>query len=244
MVLSAVISKWEGVNVKPKISVIIPTLNEEKYIESTLFHIKKQKPFEIIVADSYSKDKTVKIAKKYGAKIVFVKRKNAAAGRNAGAKVARGDILLFLDADTIAFANLLSTIEKDFSHRGTVGWTCAIYAFSPSWKEHLVYSAFNHFVQSSIAMKRPKAAGIVIAVRKDVFDKIGGFNENMDVFEDFDFCLKTKKFGGFRYSGRTCVYTSTRRIQRWGILSSIKRYTRMYLRKMIRNEKFLYEPVR
>ena len=55
---------------KNKISVIIPALNEEKYIDTTLFHISRLKPFEIIVADANSKDKTVEIAKKYGCKIV------------------------------------------------------------------------------------------------------------------------------------------------------------------------------
>ncbi|PIV12587.1 MAG: teichoic acid biosynthesis protein, partial [Candidatus Nealsonbacteria bacterium CG03_land_8_20_14_0_80_36_12] len=83
------------------LSIIIPTLNEEKYLPSLLEEIKKQNfsDYEIIVADGGSEDKTVKIARNYGCKIV--KGGLPAKGRNEGAKIAEGDILLFMDADNI-----------------------------------------------------------------------------------------------------------------------------------------------
>ena len=81
------------------ISIIIPAYNEEKYLPKLLECIKKQtyKGYEIIVADAGSKDRTGQIAKKYGCKVV--KGGMPAVGRNNGAKVAKGNILLFLDAD-------------------------------------------------------------------------------------------------------------------------------------------------
>jgi len=222
-----------------RISVIIPTLNEEKYIEATLFHIKNQKPLEMIVADSYSKDRTTKIAKRYGAKVVFEKRKNIAAARNAGARVAKGDILLFMDADSIAYPNLLETIKKDFSRdKKLVCWTCKIYAFSPLWKEHLLYDAFNRASQASVKIKKPRTAGVVMAVRKSAFDKINGFDERVMVFEDFDLSSRIKKVGNFKYSAKTCVYTSARRINQWGFWGSLKKYLKMYFKKAV-NDKYI-----
>ena len=93
------------------ISIIIPTLNEEKYIENTLKALKNQDyngKYEIIVADGMSKDRTVKIAQKYADKVIKVKKPGISAGRNAGAGIAKGGIFLFIDADTIVFPNLFN----------------------------------------------------------------------------------------------------------------------------------------
>jgi len=83
------------------LSIIIPTLNEEKFLPHLLISLKEQtfKDFEIIVADNNSTDATRSIALKSGAKMV--EGGLPARGRNNGAKVARGEWLLFLDADVI-----------------------------------------------------------------------------------------------------------------------------------------------
>src|SRR5437867_2701970 len=99
---------------KPLVSVIIPSLNEENYIEKSLKSVKAQdykNDIEIIVADSNSKDNTAKIARKY-AKVIVTKRKGISVGRNVGAKKARGEILLFLDADTILMPNVVSEVVR------------------------------------------------------------------------------------------------------------------------------------
>lgn len=222
-----------------KISVVIPTLNEGKYIETTLFHIKQLKPYEIIVADSHSTDDTVKIAKKYGACVVQAKRGAASYGRNAGGKVAKGDVILFLDADSIVFPNLAEVIKRDFKNKKIVGWTCTIYGFTPSWKEQIIYNMSNNLIDFlTNYVKKPHAAGIVIAVRKGVFDKVGGFDENLKVMEDHDFAMKSGKFGIFKFSKETCVYTSTRRMNKWGGLGLIRKYSKIYLKYFISKKKF------
>ena len=84
------------------LSIIIPTLNEEKYLPLLLESIKKQKDFfdyEIIVADAGSKDKTLEIAKNYGC--ITVGGGLPSKARNEGAKITNGNTLLFLDADVI-----------------------------------------------------------------------------------------------------------------------------------------------
>lgn len=223
-----------------RISVVIPTLNEGRYIDGTLFHIVKQKPHEIIIADAHSEDATVKTAKKYGCKVVYSKRGAASYGRNAGAKAATGDVLLFLDADTIAFPNLLEIIKRDFRKDSELaGWTCLIYGFSPSWKEQILYNMSNNIIEFLTKyMKKPHAPGIVTAVRKGVFEKVGGFNENMRVMEDHDLALRVGKQGRFMFSKDTCVFTSTRRMNKWGGRGLIKKYSKIYLSYLLRRKNF------
>lgn len=223
-----------------KISVVIPTLNEAKYLEDALFHISKQKPHEIIIADSRSTDKTVEIAKRYGCRVVYSKRGAASYGRNAGARAAKGDVLLFLDADTIVFPNLLETIRRDFAKdRSLAGWTCLIYGFSPSWKEQIIYNMSNNIVEFLTKfMKKPHAPGIVVAVRKGIFEKVGGFNERMRVMEDHDLALRVGKHGNFMFSKNTCVFTSTRRMHKWGGWGLIKRYSKIYVSYFLRKKSF------
>jgi glycosyltransferase involved in cell wall biosynthesis len=108
----------------PFVSVIIPTLNEEKYIETTLLSIKNQDykgKYEIIVVDSNSKDKTVKIARKYADKVIVTKRRGVSVGRNIGAEVAKGEILLFVDADTTLLPNVISKVVRHLRRKKVVG---------------------------------------------------------------------------------------------------------------------------
>ena len=97
-----------------RLSIIIPTLNEEKNLSLLLDSLEKQsfKDYEIIVADAGSKDKTKTIAKKYGAKIT--KGGLPAKGKNEGAKIAKGSLLLFLDADTILPKGFIEKFLKEF----------------------------------------------------------------------------------------------------------------------------------
>src|SRR3989344_830900 len=97
-----------------KFSFIIPTRNEGDYLEGCLKSIKKQtiKDYEIIIVDSYSKDNTVATARKYGAKVLFEKRRGPAVARNTGAKKTKGEILIFPDADVRFEKNFLEILEK------------------------------------------------------------------------------------------------------------------------------------
>ena len=92
------------------LSIIIPTLNEEHYLPLLLESIKRQDfdshGYEIIIADADSRDKTLKIAQNYNCKVIDGGL--PAKGKNKGAKVARGDLLLFLDADTVLPENFVT----------------------------------------------------------------------------------------------------------------------------------------
>ena len=102
------------------LSIVIPTLNEEKYLPRLLDSIKNQDfyDYEIIVSDAESSDKTIEIAKKYGAKtLVYTTTKHPSAQRNEGAKIAKGELLLFLDADVVLTPGFLTSALKEFKDR-------------------------------------------------------------------------------------------------------------------------------
>jgi glycosyltransferase involved in cell wall biosynthesis len=106
------------------ISVIIPALNEENYIGTLLESLKAQtfKDFEVIVVDGNSKDRTRDIAKKY-AKVVVEKRPNMGLAKNTGAKLAKGEIIFFTDADSKLSKNLLKTYYELFKEKDVVAAT-------------------------------------------------------------------------------------------------------------------------
>ncbi len=108
---------YKGEKSRLKISVVVPALNEEKYIESCLKSLKSQsyKPLEIIVCDGNSEDRTREIARKYADKVIIEKRRSAAAERQKGAKIAKGEIIAFIDSDTIAEKDWLKKIADAFS---------------------------------------------------------------------------------------------------------------------------------
>jgi len=234
----------------PTISVIIPTLNEEKYIESSLKSLINQDykgKYEIIVADGMSRDNTVRIAKKFTDKVITVTQKNVAAGRNEGAKIAKGEILLFLDADTILLFNGLTEISKPFKNKRVVGVTCSVLPISPEAKDFAIYWSFNQFMKRSIKSKKPQIAGVCCAYRKKVFENVGGFNKYLETLEDFDLSERISKKGDIKFVQNTIALTSNRRIKKWGRIKSIGKYLRLYFNYILRKKTFdrnEYEPVR
>lgn len=230
------------------ISIIIPTYNEEKNLENTLKAIRNQdyKNYEIVVSDSKSKDKTRSIAKKYHAKVVVDRRKGIAAGRNFGAKFAKGDILLFVDADTILMINYIGEIVKSFSNRKVVGATSPIFPFKPNTKNLSVYLTYNQLVKGSIITRRPHVGGMCMALRKKSFFDVGGFDEKLHAFEDVDMSRRISKKGKFIFNENTFAITSPRRVEAWGHFAAFRKYFRFYLRYLVGRKIKLneYKPVR
>lgn len=202
------------------LSIIIPTLNEEKHLPLLLESVKKQKfsDYEIIVADAGSKDKTVEIAKKYECKIISGGL--PAKGRNEGAKISKGEILFFLDADTVLPNNFFDEALLEFKERKLdAGSFCLI----PLPKNKMSSFFLNVFYnQPAILLENalPHAATGIIMTR-DVFEKSGGFDENVKLAEDHYLIRRLKelfniKFGIFR---STYIFISDRRFRTDGWLA-------------------------
>ncbi|OYT42263.1 MAG: glycosyl transferase [Candidatus Aenigmarchaeota archaeon ex4484_224] len=237
----------------PKISVIIPTLNEEKNIEECLLSIKNQnfeKPYEIIVSDSNSKDKTVEIAKNHANKIVVSRKRGIGYGRNLGAKYAEGRILVFVDADTRLNFDTISKLYEEFTQdKELVGLTSIVLPYPISISNLFLFSFYNVFVKTSILLKKPQIPGLFCAYRRDIFEKVNGFDESLKVLEDYDLSERISKYGKIKILENTFVYTSTRRIEKWGRLKSIGLYLYLYSLYFIGVKDYLkkfklYKPIR
>lgn len=207
------------------ISIIIPTLNEEKIIEKTLSYLINlpKNEFEIIVSDGGSTDKTIELAKKYTNKIFILKDKhNISGGRNFGAKNARGDFLVFLDADVFIFNaydffnKALQEFEKN---KNLVALTSRLKIIPENETLadcffHLLID-FIHWFSCNI-LKIGNASGEFQMIKKDAFEKVGGFNEKLVVSEDADLFFRLSRIGETKTLWSLMVYHTGRRIHQEG----------------------------
>ncbi len=204
------------------LSIIIPTLNEEKYLPILLSQIKKQKfsDLEIIVADAGSKDKTVEIAKSFGC--IITKGGNPAKGRNEGAKIAKGEILLFMDADNIYLPdNFFEKLISEFKRKNLGIATFPIYP-DGNWFDKFAYGIYNFWVK--LTQKFLAHATNSVLVKKEVFEKVGGFDEEIKIGEDHYFAKMASKISKFGFIETEPVLTSTRRFEKDGRIKTYLKY--------------------
>jgi len=206
---------------EPELSCVVITLNEEKYLPILLDSLKKQtyKNFEVIVADYNSKDKTRLIAKKYGCRIT--QGGNYTVGRNNGARAARGKYLLFLDADSMVPEDFLEKNFSEFKDSGMGTGTVSVKPIGGKVFDKIFFDFYNIWARS-MAKISPHCAGCGIFCKKEIFDKIGGFNEKILFAENHDFTKRAKDFG-FTILG-TPMFTSVRRLEKEGRLKFAAKY--------------------
>ncbi len=193
------------------ISVIIPVFNESCYVPATLAAIEQRATaHEIIVVDAGSSDESSAVAIEHGARVVSTTVKQRATQMNLGARSARGDVFLFLHADTRLPQNALTKIESVITKRNVVGGGFARRYDSPSW-----------FLRGTcvLAGVRTKLSGWFLGdqgifVRRDVFEKLDGFR-NFDLFEDLDFSRRMRCEGRV-VTLRPPVISSARRFSLYG----------------------------
>jgi glycosyltransferase involved in cell wall biosynthesis len=198
------------------VSIIIPAKNEEKYLPVLLDSIKKQsaKPAEIIVADGSSTDNTVKIAKSFGCKIVDGGR-HPGIGRNNAAKAAKQPYLIFFDADVVLPEGFIENCMKEFVDRKLGVASCFLIPDSTNIFDNVGFNAFNLFfylMQNYV----PFAHGVCIFARKDIHDKIGGFDENAVLAEDWDYSIRASKVAKYRFLNLSKIHFSLRRFRKEG----------------------------
>ncbi len=213
------------------ISVIIPAYNEEKYIAKTLNSIKKQdfNP-ELIVVCNGCTDNTYKIAKKYTNKVFNLKEKNVSKARNHGAKKAKGEILVFLDADTYLDDNCLEKIYESLNSSAVIG-TCKGIPDSKKLIYRILLGIKNSFYLTYWVN------GILFC-KKDVFKRINGFNENIKIREYRDIVKRALIYGKFIMSDAE-VINSMRRFEKLGVA----RISLFWLKSLV-NRKEEYKAIR
>ena len=202
------------------LSIIIPTKNEEIYLPKLLESIKKQtfSDYEIIIADNRSEDKTLEIAKKFGC--IVTKGGMPGPGRNLGAKIAKGEVLLFLDSDTELDGKFfLELLVEEFNDRKLDSAVPRSYA-DGNFLDKMFYGFWNSLVAISQYIS-PFAGGWCIFARKDMHDKINGFDERIVLGEDSDYAKRIGKIGKFRMIKGSKIKVSPRRFEKEGHLKII-----------------------
>ena len=199
------------------ISIVIPTWNEEKCLPKLLGSIKKQsyKNYEVIVADANSRDKTRQIAKKYGCRVV--KGGMPAVGRNNGAKAAKGDILLFLDADVQLDKDFLKKALNEINKRKLDVAGAYTQPLTNNFIDEVYLKIFN-FILFVTQFFYPNAYGGSIFCKKWLHEKVKGFDETIKLGEDLDYVQRCGKQGRFRFIKCIKVYFSMRRFEDEGRL--------------------------
>ena len=182
-------------------TIVIPTLNEEKYLPKLLADLAEQqkKNFEVIVVDGQSTDRTKEAALSFQNKLSLqfyaVEKRNVSYQRNFGAKKGSGQYFVFLDADT--------RVPKDFTYclqhacvnkkyqlvLPTIGWD------DKSPKGKILMSVVKSFIRASQVYGRPLATGGNLAIDRHLFEKIGGFSEKVFISEDHDIVRRAYETG-------------------------------------------------
>lgn len=206
------------------ISVIIPAYNEERYLGETLKSIQRAKEFllkkdavptEIIVVDNGSTDSTSDLARSCGASVVEEPKHNIARVRNVGANSAKGDVLVFIDADTIVPDQLLWRINEVMASASCFGGAVDT-DYRPAKTLVKIYLQLWRILGKLAGM----AQGATQFSRRDVYASLLGYDESLYMGEDIDFHWRLKQFAK-QQNARVCfiediqVVPSARRFDQW-----------------------------
>jgi glycosyltransferase involved in cell wall biosynthesis len=211
-----------------EVSVVIPAYNDSTYIDRLLeaLSIQKYKNFEVIVSDAQSKDGTAEIVKSFKHKLkirlVEFPPKGPAAGRNAGAALARGEWLLFLDADDdIDDPNFILILLNEAKSHNWKSASSIMRVQNASKLERFGTWANYKYTKMLARTKHPVAAGWCILTKRKVFEENGGFNEKIQFGEDYDYISRSSR-GAFGFTEKTYYYMDLRRARHEGIRFAIK----------------------
>jgi glycosyltransferase involved in cell wall biosynthesis len=203
------------------LSFVIPAHNEELWLPKCLSSIRSAmeniaEPYEVIVVDDASTDSTPEIAQQMGARTLHVELRHIAAVRNAGARVASGDFLFFIDADTEANEPAIRAALEAL-RAGAAGGGCApeFVGERPWWARIII----GFSVKAGRIMRL--VGGCFQFCTRDAFNAIGGYDESLRAGEDMAFCYAIKKVGRFVVP-RPTVVTSARKLKvvsAWEVIS-------------------------
>ena len=228
---------------RPTVSIVIPTLNEAKSLPSTLTTLRllDPPPLEVVVVDGGSTDGTVTCARRGGARVVEIKPPTPprrSIQLTAGARAARGDVILMLHADTLVPRDMVSLCQRSLHPYdvGTVvtGFTSLITTPKKTYWALSLHNILKTYYLPGILRPRAFARGLRIlfgdqamCVRRDHLLGVGGLDPRLPIMEDADLCVRLHEAGilndtrlrGVRGKGKLrsrFVETSGRRVERLG----------------------------
>lgn len=208
------------------ISIVIPTLNEESYLERTFRHLSLLEPpaWEVLVVDGGSEDQTVAIAQRSGVKVIHAQERGRSSQMNQGAAAATGDIICFLHADTLVPDDFITVVEQTLGDKAIVGggfislmvgtqttrWGISLHNYLKTYYAPLLFRPYLFFRGLRLLF-----GDQVIFCRRTDFWQCGGFDPQLPILEEADLCLKLVRKGRLRQVNRV-VQSSDRRVARWG----------------------------
>jgi len=208
------------------LSFIVPAHNEEAFIRQTLRAIDAAArgsgvAFEIVVVDDASTDRTAAVAAAQGARIVGADVRQIAAVRNIGARAAFGDVLFFVDADTIVSPEVVRAALARLDAGAVGGGASPVFeADTPRWA-HVTIDFTVWFMRIA-----GWAAGCFIFARRDAFERAGGFDERYFASEEIHLSRALKRLGRFVIL-RHAVLTSARKAEVYTMRHSLWLMLRM-----------------
>ena len=212
------------------ISFVVPAHNEEVWVGRCISAIRSAmesigEPHEIIVADDSSTDTTASVVKQHGARIIRVEHRQISATRNAGAKQASGDVLFFVDADTLVNAPAIQSALRSI-RAGAVGGGCVprFEGWLPWWCRLTL-----PFGERICRWLNFLPSGACLFCTRSAFETAGGFDENYYATEELVFIAALKRLGRFVILTETVV-TSGRKFRVHSMLAFIRLCTRLALR--------------
>ena len=209
------------------ISVVIPARDEAEFLPATLRALSDQsyRNFEAIVVANGCKDQTADVARKMGARVFELEHRGLGAARNLGGREAHGQILVFLDADTLLPREALSTIAARFrrSHGCGTVWG---EPDSRRLSHKLIYAVKNLIHATHL---HTGSAGVILCW-KDYFLKVGGFDEGLYLRENSHLMKRLRKYGRYCFIASTGCITSMRRYEAQGTGDMVRMWFKVWLK--------------
>jgi glycosyltransferase involved in cell wall biosynthesis len=218
---------------KPVISIIVPVYFEEKIIADTLSTypagLLEKYNAELIVTDGGSTDDTIRIASQFTDKIVVhneERRQTIAEGRNKGAEEAKGEVLVFINGDTLPadpelfFKRIEYWFQQNSKDGRSIALACpvSIRDSEKLFKDSVFYFLHNTYVQMLNFIGMGMGRGECQIVLAEYFKKVGGYNSALTAGEDFDLFRRLAKIGKIKFAKDILVYESPRRFRKYGYL--------------------------
>jgi len=218
-----------------KASVIIPTLNEAALLPGLLDRLHQQtvRDFEVIVADAGSTDGTRDICRAHG--VILTEGGMPGVGRNRGAAIARGERLFFFDADVLPPPDFLQNALDEMGTKGIRLATCWFEPDSENPIDKLLFELANQFVKLSLHTD-PHAGGFAIFVDRELFERVGGFDETLHLAEDHDFVKRAAEHARLHMLESTQIHMSVRRLEKDGRFSYTAKCLRVELHRLFKGE--------